>query len=125
VRDDTDRTHQSVGLGRFVELGEERAAVHVCDLPLRVNANSTHRREVDHDPVVAGREPRNAVAAAPDCHLELPLAREAKSTSHAVGADWSDDDRRAAVEHLVPDGASPVVSGVAGEYDLAGERRAE
>jgi hypothetical protein len=125
VRDDADRTDQPVGLSRFVQLGEEGAAVHTGRAPFRIDLGSPHRGEVDHDPVVAGREPGDAVTAAPDCDHELLLAREAKRRSDVVDAGRAGDDRGPSVEDPVPDGASLVVPGVGREDDLAGEGLAE
>ena len=51
-------------------LGARRAAG-------RVDAHAGHRREVDDDAAVAGREARDAVAAAADGDGEVLAAREA------------------------------------------------
>ena len=84
-----------------------------------------HAGEVDHDPVVAGREPGDAVAAAADRDHELLLARESKCRDDVVDVRRPNDERGPPVGHPVPDRARPVVPGVVREDDLAGERLAE
>jgi hypothetical protein len=65
------------------------------------------------------------VAAAPDRDHELLLAGEAKRRGDVVDAGRARDDRRPAVEHPVPDGASLVITGIGRENDLAAERLAK
>ena len=92
---------------------------------LRVDVGAAHPGEVDHDPVVAGREPGDAVAAAAHRDQELLLAGEAERLDDVVDATGPHDERGAPVGHPVPDRASRVVPGVVREDDLAGEPLAE
>src|SRR5919206_407789 len=64
VRDDADRTHEPRRLGGVVEFAEERAAVHARETSFGIDGRSPHRRKIDHDAVVAGGQPRDAVAPA-------------------------------------------------------------
>jgi hypothetical protein len=82
VRHDAHRADQPERLRLVVELAEEGAAVHLRAAAPGVDTHAAHPREVDHDPVVAGGEPRDAVAAAPDRDLELLLAREPNGREH-------------------------------------------
>ena len=125
VRHDPDGADEAVLLRRVVEVAEERAAADAGNPTLRVNLNAPHAGEVDHDPVVAGREPRNAVAAAANRNHELLLARESKCRDDVVDARRPNDERGPPVGHPVPDRACSVVPGVVREDDLAAERLAE
>ncbi len=52
---------QAEGLRLVVELGPGEARLRGCGLRLHVDADALHRREVDHDPAVAGGEAGDAV----------------------------------------------------------------
>src|SRR5207248_9043868 len=87
-----------------------------------VDANARHRREVDDDAVVNGREAGDAVAAAADGDREIVAAREADGRDHVRGARAADDEgRRVAVVRAVPDPAGLGVAVVAGREDLTAD----
>jgi len=85
-----------------VELAQKSAAVCLRGASLGIDANTPHSREIDHDPVVARRESRDTVAAAPNRRREVLLSREADGRYDVSGAAWPDDDCRTAVDHPVP-----------------------
>jgi hypothetical protein len=125
VRDDTDRADEPDRLRLTVELAEERAAVHPGRALGGVDAHAVHPRQVDHDPVVAGREAGDAVAAAADRDRELLLAGEADRSGDVGCARGAGDELRVAVDHPVPDDACLVVAGVVAADDLPGEHIGE
>ncbi len=112
VRDDADRTDEPVRLRRGVEPGEVRAAADPGGARLGVDVDAADRCEVDHDPVVAGGEAGDAVAAAADGDDELLLAGEAERSDDVVSAGRLHDQRRPPVDRAVPDRARRVVAGV-------------
>jgi hypothetical protein len=64
VRDDADRADEPERLRLVVELREDGTAVHPRSAARWIDAHAAHPREIDHDPVVAGRKARNTVPAA-------------------------------------------------------------
>ena len=63
-------------IGRGVEVAPRRPALGPRRRGRRVHAHAAHPRQVDHDAVVAGPEPRHAVPAAADGEIQPVLARE-------------------------------------------------
>ena len=59
---------------------------HAGDALLGIDLDAAQPREVDDDPVVAGREARDAVAAAPDGDDQVLLAGEAERGDDVVVA---------------------------------------
>jgi len=121
VGDDADRADEPVRLRCVVELGEERPAAHAGSPPLGVDLRAAHPRKIDHDPVVARREARDAVATAPDRDDELLLPGETERRDDVFGARRPHDQRRPPVDHAVPDRTRRVIARVVGPYDLPGE----
>jgi hypothetical protein len=65
------------------------------------------------------------VASTPHGDDKLAFPGEADGHSHVAGTRRPDNQRRAAVDHAVPDYASRVVAGIAGAHDLAHESISE
>jgi hypothetical protein len=82
-------------------------------------ARLVHLREIDHDPVVAGREAGDAVAAAADGDQQVVAAGEAHRGRHVAGVGAADDERRAPVVSAVPHLARLCVRSVGRGDDLA------
>jgi hypothetical protein len=125
VGDVPGRAGQPERLGLAVELPEQGSAVGHGHPAGRVDPDPAHRRQVDHDAAVAGREPRVAVAAAAHRDQQVLVAGEAHGRDHVLDVAAAGDHRRAGVGGGVPDDPGPVVAGVAGEHDLAAEAVAE
>ena len=87
--------------------------------------HASHPGEVDHDAVIARREARDAVAAAPDGDEQILLAGEPKRRDDVIDVRRSDDQRRVPVDEPVPHDARGVVARVAGTDDLAVEAAVE
>ena len=125
VTDDAHGTSEPERLRLTVELAEERSAVHLRRPLLRIDADTPHQGEVDHDAVVAGREAADAVTTRPDRDHEVLLSRETDRTDHVVDVAAAGDDRRVAIDHPVPDDPGRVVVGASRQHDLTAERLAE
>ena len=118
-RDEPAGDGEPEGLRLVVEVAPLHAALGARGAALGVDADALHRREVDDDAAVGGREAGDAVAAAAHGDLEVLAAREL-DRAHDVGdARAADDERRAAVVGAVPDRARLVVARVAGRDHLA------
>src|SRR5205814_5514975 len=96
-----------------------------CDLSLGVYPDALHRRQVDHHAVVADGIPRYAMAAALDGDHEIVVTCEVDRRDHVRDAGAAGDDRGAAVDHPVEDGACGVVARVMPLEQLAAEARSE
>ena len=83
--------------------------------------DGAHRREVDHDPVVAHRGAGHVVAPASYGDLEVAVAGEAHRCGHVGGAAAAGDQSRAPIDGAVPYGACVVVSIVVGGDHVAPE----
>src|SRR5215204_3804290 len=87
--------------------------------PLAVDLEPLHLREIEHDSPIGDAVTGDAVAAATDGELQPALARE-RNHARDVGRVLNPDDERwAAVEPAVEDGAYHVVAVVVGAYELA------
>ena len=78
VRDHSDGADEPERLRLIVELCEERTAGGSRGAGAWIDVHASHAGEVDHDPVVAGGEAGDAVAAAPDGDEQILLAGEAE-----------------------------------------------
>src|SRR5439155_14569618 len=65
-RNQTAGRGKPVRLGLVVDVGPDRAPANGRPAGRRIDTNAPHRREVDDDPFVDGRESRDAVTAAAD-----------------------------------------------------------
>ena len=111
-RDEAARGREAVRLRLVVDVGPDGAAAHRGAPRGGIDVDLVHLREIDHDPVVAGREPGDAVAPAADCDLEVVAAGEAHRGRHVAGGGAADDERRAPVVSAVPHLARLRVAGV-------------
>ena len=98
-----------------VELAPEHAGLGARGARRRIDSDSLHRREVDHEPAVTERVAADAVAAGAHRHLEIALAREANRRDDVGDSGAACDAGRAAVDRAVPDRARGVVALVVGQ----------
>jgi hypothetical protein len=110
---------QAVSLGLVVEIGQRRAGLHIGSGAHGIDAHRLHRRQVDHHAAFADRGARDVVACAAHGQDQAVVAREIHGAAHVGGAGASEDHRRPAVYHRIPDLAGVVVTGVARAEDLA------
>jgi hypothetical protein len=121
--DDPARGGQAELAGGPVHLPPGGAAADPDRSALRVDLDVVQRRQVEHDPVVAGAEAGAVVPAAPDGQRQPVPAGEADHLGHGAGVGALGDHRRPLVDHRVVDGAGGVVAGVAPEGQAAVEAR--
>src|ERR1700682_5734410 len=100
-------------LGRSVEHPEQCAALHPGALPTRIDANASHRGEIDHQPVMRDREADHTMSAAPHADLEVEIASSPHRCPDVPNSAAADDDAWAPVDHRVPHRARRVVAGIA------------
>ena len=111
-----------MGLRGLVQLAQQHAGLHPGHAGGGVDADPLHQAQVHHQPVVAHRQPREAVAAAAHRDGQPGLPREPQRRHHVVGPGAARHQRRAPVDRAVPDLAVLVVGGVARADELPGER---
>ena len=70
---------------------------------LRVNPDTAHVREVNHQPAIIHREPRDVVAAAAHRDAQFRLTPEIDRADDIGDIGAADDDRGMAVDHRVVD----------------------
>ena len=121
-RDEAARCREPVRLGLVVDVAPDRAAADVRAPLGGVDQDAAHPGQVDHDPVVAGREAGDAVAAAPHRNRQVVAAREPDGGGHVRCARRLDDERGPFVVEAVPHRACLVVSLVLGSDDRAADR---
>ena len=110
--DDPARRGQPMGLGGPVELAQGGAAADPCGACLRVDLHAVHRREVDHQPVLAGAQPGAVVATAAHRQRQVALARERDRPGDVARTAAARDQRRPLVDRSVVDGPRLLVLGV-------------
>jgi hypothetical protein len=96
-----------------VKRAEQGPALHPRALALGVDANATHRRQVDHQPVLGNREAQDRMPATPHPDLKTVLASKPDRDSHVAAARTANDHPRAPVDHGIPNRAGLVIAGVA------------
>jgi hypothetical protein len=90
-----------------------------------IEAEASHRREVDDDASVAGRVASDVVRPAANRHQELVLAGELDGPNDVDDSRAARDQRRTLVDGPVPHLAGTLVSLVRGEHELPSKRDSE
>jgi hypothetical protein len=109
VAHDAARGGQTVRLRLVVDIAPQGTALDESRALDRIDRHGAHRRDVDHDSVVAHRGAGHVVAPAPDGDLEVAVAGEAHRCGHVGGATAAGDHSRSSVDGAVPYGACAVV----------------
>src|SRR5207237_9068779 len=128
---DTRGRDASTGRGKPMALGGgiELAPVHSRLRPhhpcLRIDVDPLHRREVEHDPVVAYGVSVDTVTAALDGEGHACIAREEDAGDDASRTRAPHDGPRTAIDHRVEDGACLVVAVVTRLEEIALEAPAD
>ena len=112
---------QPAGLGLVVDVAPQGTTLHPGRAAGGVDPHGPHRRQVDHDPVVAHRGAGHVMAPAPYGDLQVVVAGEAHRGGHVGGPAAAGDQPGAPVDGAVPYGAGAVVSILAGGDHLAPE----
>jgi hypothetical protein len=85
----------------------------------RIDAQALHAREVDHEAALTDRMTSDAMAPAADRDEQVVGAGELDGRDDVGHSGAADDERRAPVDHAVPDFAGGLVAGVHGTQQLA------
>src|SRR6267378_1887075 len=110
-------------LGRSVERTQQCAALHPRALANRIDANRTHRSEVDHQARMRDRMADDAMSATPHADLEPEIAAGPNSCLHVRDIAAANDESWSPVDHRIPDGARGVVAGISRYEHVAIEGR--
>jgi hypothetical protein len=122
VGDDPADRRQPEELRLAVELAPEHAGLGARGERRRIDSDSLHRREVDHEPAVAERVAADAVATGAHANQQITLAGEADRGDDVGDAGAPGDARWAAVDRAVPDRAGLVIALVVGTDHQAVDR---
>ena len=112
-------------LRRRVDLAERRAGLDARGARLRIDADRPHLREVDEHRRVGDGEAGDLVPAAAHAEEQVVVAGEADRGHHVGGVRGADHERRAAVDHRVPERAGLVVARLPGQRHAAGHAAAK
>ena len=111
--DDSTRRGKPERVGRMIDVAPLATPFHANGARGRVDADTTHRRKVDYQAVVAGAETAAVVPAAPHGQQQRMLAREVHGCDHVRDIRATRDQPRALRNHRVVDLARIVIGGVA------------
>ena len=109
VADDAARGGQAVRLCLVVDISPQGTALDESRALDGIDRDGAHRRQVDHDAVVAHGGAGHVVAPASYGDLEVAVAGEADRCGHVGGAAAAGDQSRSSVDGAVPHGACAVV----------------
>jgi hypothetical protein len=102
VASDAARGGQTVSLSRVVDVAPKCAAPDAGRALDRIDGDGAHRREVDHDPVIARRGAGHVVASASYGDLEVAVAGEANRCCYVGAAAAACDQSRTPIGGAVP-----------------------
>ena len=110
-RVDAERDGKAVLLRGCVELGERDARLHARGARGGIHDDALHRRQVDHEAVVAHGIAGDVVARAFDRDQQVVRGREANRLLHLRRRGAARDQARPAIDHRIPDGPRLVIAG--------------
>ena len=102
-----------------VELAQQCARTDANRPGVAIQAHGAHRREVDHEAIVATRMTGETVAAGAHREWQRVGSREIDGARHVRRVGATGDQRGVAIESAVPQLAGGVVSGVIRQQQLA------
>ena len=107
---DPRRSREPVHLGRRIEVAPHGARLDRDRLRGRIHHEAAHRGQVDDDAVVAQRGARDVVPAAPDRHGQAAIGREGQGQGGVTLVRAAGDQRRTAIDGVVPEPPGVVVA---------------
>ena len=84
-----------------------------------VNPDGAHQGQVDHQAALRHRQAGDIVASSADADFQAMVAAEAHRRGHISSARAAGDDRRALVNHRVPDSSRLVVAVLVRQQNLS------
>src|SRR5438477_10373294 len=106
-------------LGRLVERTQQCAALRPCALLNRIDANHTHRGQIDHQPVIRNSQPDHAMSAATHADFEAEIAGSQNRGPHVRDSTTASDHPWSPVDHRVPYRPRRVVARISRYEDVA------
>ncbi len=88
-----------------IHVAEQATRLRMSDLPLRIDPDATHQRQVEHQGAVDRCQTRDVVSSALDAKQKPVVASELHTGDHVGGAETTHDERRCLIDHGVPDGS--------------------
>ncbi len=122
---DPERGCERKRLSFVVEIGERRAGLDASGASRGIDADRSHRGEIDEKPAVADRRAGDVVAAAADRDEQLLVSRQPERMDDIGGAAAARDQPRTPVDHGVPDRSRRFVAVLAGQRHFAAQPAAE
>ena len=111
-RDDAAGHREAEQLGLTIEVSPGRAALHTDGLRIRVDVDTAHLREVEHDSAVVDGVAGDVVPSGLDREHEALLAREVDRVDDVGCTAALHDQRRAPIDQRIPDRACLVIAGI-------------
>src|SRR5262245_25093475 len=109
----------------MIQVGPRRARFDAGVAPRRIDPDTFHAGEIDHDPTVAERGAGNVVARSPHSGQQIALTGEVDSRHDVRHTGAADDRCWPSVDHPIVDSANLVVFNLLGQDELSAETRAE
>ena len=125
VRYGASRGHEPEGLRFAIELTQHCARLDARSAQHGIDMNAVHQRQVDHQPFVAGRLPREAVAPAAHRHEQIVRPGEVDGLDDVGSPRALGDHRRMAIEGAVPEVTRVVVARIARQKQRAAQAGAQ
>jgi hypothetical protein len=109
---DPERRGQAMRLGRGVEIGEQSPGLDGGPATSGVDLRTAHAGQVEDQPALAGGEARHVVPSPANREREAVIASEDHTPYDVRRVGGPRDDRRAPVDHSVPEAPSLVIGWV-------------
>jgi hypothetical protein len=113
------RGGESERLSGGINAAEQSSTLNPRPSPIRIDANSVHEREVEHEAPFGYGQAQDAVASASHPDLQAAVASETNRVYDVGGVRASGDDRWTPIDHSVPHTADFVVCAVGRQHQLA------
>ncbi len=106
----------------MVEVAKRGARFDIGATGGRIDAHRFHRRQVDHQSVIADGAARDVVSTAAHREQQVVVAREGHRAADVGDSRAANDRCRATVDHRIPYAARFVETGVARQQHLPSRR---
>src|SRR5215475_3281079 len=121
----TERGDEPGRLTLAIERGEQDTWLRPGHTFVPIECDLAHRRQIDHQPALAGRVPREAVAATLHGGQQGMRACELHGVHDVLAALAVGNERGMPIDRAIPYAPRPVVSGISGQKELSLEGRAK
>ena len=108
-RDDATGDRQPEGLGLAIDIPPGRPALDAHDTSVGIDPHATHRRQIQHQPVIADAVAGDAMSSSPHRGQQLLLAGQVDRVDDISGARALHDQARAAICQAILDNPGLVI----------------